>query len=89
MLPNLQEATQEYWHELDKLEIAYQQGEISIEEVNLEVASLMKELGMKRREAIKFFLHSFRLWLNQQKETLIALTLLVIISYLWILSHSI
>ena len=34
MFPNLIQAIKEYWHKLDKLEAAYQQGEIFLEEVD-------------------------------------------------------
>jgi hypothetical protein len=61
MLTNLQEATQEYWHKLDELETAYQQGKISLEEVDVEAASLMAELGRKRRVTISYFLQSSQL----------------------------
>ena len=84
MIPNLQEATQEYWHKLDEIEAAYKQGKISVEEVDVEVASLMKELGRKRRAAINYFLHSCQLWLTQQRETLVGLVILAIIFYLWL-----
>ena len=87
MSPNLQEATQEYWHKLNELETAYQQGKISIEEVDVEVASLMADLGRKRRAAISYFWQSFQLWLTQQRETLIGLAILGIISYLWLLTN--
>lgn len=87
MLPNLQEATQDYWHKLDELESSYQQGKISIEEVDLEVASLMAELGRKRRIAIGYFLQSLQLWFTQQRETVIGLVVLGIISYLWLLNN--
>jgi hypothetical protein len=87
MLPNLQSATQEYWQKLDKLETAYQEGEISLEQVDVEVAYLMTELGRKRREAIGYFLQSCRLWLTQQQDTLIGLAILGIITYLWLLNN--
>ncbi len=53
---NLLEATQEYWRKLDALEVAYDQGEISLEEVDAQVNLLMAELGRKRREAWRVFL---------------------------------
>jgi hypothetical protein len=84
MLPNLLEATQEYWRELDKLEIAYQQGEITIEEVDREVSYLMAELGQKRRVALTYFFKSWQHLLEQQKESLIGLATLIIITYAWL-----
>lgn len=87
MLINLQEATQEYWQKLDKLESAYEEGKISIKEVDAEVASLMAEMGKKRRTAINDFLQIAQMWLIQQRETLIGLVILGTISYLWLFSN--
>ncbi len=87
MLTNLQEATQKYWQNLDELETAYQQGRISLEEVDIEVASLMAELGRKRRLTISYFLQSSQQWLTQQRDVLIGLSMLGIISYLWLLNN--
>ena len=84
MLPNLLEATQEYWRKLDELEAAYQQGKISIEEVDAEVASLMAELGQKRRAALTYFLQGCQHWLAAQRESLIGLAILGIITYAWV-----
>lgn len=84
MLPNLLEATQEYWQELNKLEIAYQQGEITIEEVDREVSYLMAELGQKRRATFSYFFKSWQRQLRQQKENLIGLAILIIITYAWV-----
>ena len=55
MFPNLFEATTEYWRQLDEIESRYQQGELSIEEVDREVEILMKQLGQKRRESLRFY----------------------------------
>jgi hypothetical protein len=84
MIPNLVEATQEYWQQLDKLEAAYQKGEIPIEEVDRQVASLMKELGRKRQSLLTYFLPSWQHWLSQQRETIVALAMLGIICYFWL-----
>jgi hypothetical protein len=84
MIPNLIEATQEYWRKLDKLEAAYEKGEISIEEVDRQVAFLMKELGHKRQTFITYFLQSWQHWFSQQKETIVGLVILGIICYFWL-----
>lgn len=88
MLINLQEATQEYWQKLDKLESAYQEGKISIKEVDAEVAFLMAEMTRKRRIAINDFLQIFSMWLTQQRETLIGLGVFGIISSLWFFTNN-
>lgn len=41
MFPNLFEATNEYWRQLDEIEFRYQLGELSIEEVDREVEILL------------------------------------------------
>ncbi len=87
MIPNLQEATKEYWRKLDQLEAAYQQGEISIEEVDAKVASLMAELGQNRRAAINYFLQGFQHWLTEQREVIVGVTILGIITYAWVLAN--
>ena len=84
MIPNLVEATQEYWQKLDELEAAYQKGEISIEEVDRQVASLMDELARQRQSFITYFLQSWKHWFSQQKETVVGLAMLGIICYFWL-----
>ena len=84
MLPNLLSATQEYWRKLDELEAAYQQGKISIEEVDAEVSFLMAELGQKRRQALTYFWQGWQSWLAQQRESLVGLAILGIITYAWV-----
>jgi len=88
MLIDLQEETKQYWKELDKLENAYQEGKVSIEEVDAEVASLMADLGKKRRIAIENFLEISKIWLVQQRETLTALAVLGTVTYLWFANSS-
>ena len=85
MIPNLLEATQEYWQKLDELEAAYQKGEVSIEEVDRQVEFLMKELGRKRRSSITYFVQSLRYWFNQQKELVIGLLIFGVLFYSWLI----
>ncbi len=89
MFPNLLEATKEYWHKLDELEAAYQQGEISLEEVDALVAELMAELAIERRAALTYFWHGWQHWLMTQRETLIGLAILALVAYAWVLTSSI
>ncbi|MGK7932008.1 MAG: hypothetical protein AB4041_11330 [Microcystaceae cyanobacterium] len=83
MFPNLFKATQEYWYKLDAVEKAYQNNELTLEQVNLEVAKLMKELGQQRREALRFFWQQLFYTINQSKELIIGLTFLVLLTYSW------
>jgi hypothetical protein len=83
MVPNLLEATYEYWRKLDELEAAYQRGEVSIEEVDARVESLMAELGRERRAALSYILNAFcHLW-NDQRETIVGIAILGVITYAW------
>ena len=83
MLPNLLEDTKEYWCKLNELEVAYQKGEVSIEEVDARVQSLIVELGRNRRAALNYVLNSFYHLLNEQRETIVGIAILGVISYAW------
>jgi hypothetical protein len=89
MFPNLLESTKEYWQNLDRLEAAYQQGEIPLEEVDTRVAELMTALAKERRNAFNHFWHGLQYWLTSQRETLIGLGILALATYLWMLTSSI
>ena len=89
MFPNLLQATKEYWRQLDELEVAYQQGEIPLEEVDARVADLMAELAAERRAAFSYFWHGCLHWMTTQKETVIALAILGLIAYAWVLTTSV
>ncbi|MBW4487129.1 MAG: hypothetical protein KME12_05000 [Trichocoleus desertorum ATA4-8-CV12] len=83
MMPNLLAATQDYWRKLNELEAAYQRGEVSLPEVDARVAELMSELGQERRAAIDFTVASIgHLW-NQQRETVVGVSLLGMLTYAW------
>lgn len=84
MFPNLFEATKTYWRKLDELEASYQQGEISLEEVDARVAELMSELAQERRLAFINFWRVLYHWLTAQREGLVGLGILVIVTYAWI-----
>jgi hypothetical protein len=84
MFPNLLEATRQYWRKLDELELAYQQGEVSLEEVNGRVKELMAELGQERRAAMQFFFGSLSRFWAEQKEVAIGLGLIGMLTYTWI-----
>ncbi|WP_019507317.1 hypothetical protein [Pleurocapsa sp. PCC 7319] len=86
MFPNLLQATKEYWRQLDELEVAYQQGEIPLEEVDARVADLMAELAIERRAALAYLGNGLQHWLTTQKETLISLAILALVTYAWALT---
>lgn len=84
MIPNLIEATNQYWRQLDELEAAYQRGEVSLEEVDAKVAMLMAELGQERRAAVRFLLTNIsRVW-QEQRQLVIGLGLVGILTYAWV-----
>lgn len=85
MLPNLLEATQDYWHKLDQLETAYKKGEISPQEVDARVHELMRELGHERRASLSYMLQSWRRLWNEQRETILGLAFLSVVTYLWVI----
>jgi hypothetical protein len=89
MIFNLFEATRKYWHQLDELESAYQQGKISLERVDTRVAELMAELARERRIAWNYFWHSWQNWLNANKENVIGFAVLAFVIYTWMLTCSI
>jgi histone deacetylase complex regulatory component SIN3 len=83
MVPNLLEATNEYWRKLNELESAYQRGEVSLEEVNARVATLMAELGQERRASVRFLLDNVgRVW-QGQREMIVGLGLAGALTYAW------
>jgi hypothetical protein len=86
MFPNLLEATKEYWRKLDELEAAYQQGQIPLKEVDAKVAELMAELSEERRAAFSYFWHGWQHWLTTQRETLVGLAILSLVTYAWVLT---
>ena len=85
MFPTLLEATKQYWRQLDELETAYQQGEIPLEEVDARVTELMAQLAQERRAAFTYFWHGWQYWLSAQRETLIGLAILALLTYAWVL----
>ncbi|MGB7440260.1 MAG: hypothetical protein WA919_04270 [Coleofasciculaceae cyanobacterium] len=85
MLPNLLEATQDYWRKLDELEAAYKKGEVSPQEVDVRVHELMRELGQERRASLSYVLHSWRKMWNEQRETILGLACLGVVTYLWVI----
>jgi hypothetical protein len=84
MIPNLIDATNQYWRKLDELEGAYQRGEVSLEEVDAKVATLMAELGEERRASVRFLLDNVsRIW-QEQRELVVGLALVGVLTYTWI-----
>ena len=85
MFPDLFDATQTYWRKLDQIEADYQQGKLSIQEVDQQVKDLMNELGAQRRVAFFSLWQASRLWITHNQEWLIGLVSVVIAIYLWLI----
>lgn len=87
MIPNLLEATNEYWRQLNELEAAYQRGEVSLEEVDATVATLMTELGAERRATLRFLMDNMsRIW-HGQREIIISMGLVGVLTYAWVVTN--
>lgn len=87
MIPNLMEATLDYWHQLDELEAAYQRGEVSIADVNTQVKELMADLGRSRRESLTYFWSGIRRLWNDQREAIVGVAGLSVLTYGWLLAR--
>mgnify|MGYP006422628955 CR=1 FL=1 len=82
---NLIAATRRYWKKLDDLEVAYKRGEVSLEEVDARVSELMQELGQERRETFHVLIESSKHLWNQQREVILGVAFLGIVTYAWLL----
>lgn len=77
------DATREYWKKLDELEAAYQRDEISIQDVDARVHTLMQELGQSRREALRSLWAGIQHNLNQSWETVVGVVGITVLTYAW------
>ncbi len=84
MFTDLLSATQDYWHKLDEVEVAYRHNEMTLDEVNAEVQRLMVELGDHRRQALKDFWASLEYFMQQQREVLAGTVVLGVLAYVWL-----
>ncbi|MBW4539362.1 MAG: hypothetical protein KME43_09460 [Myxacorys chilensis ATA2-1-KO14] len=84
MFPNLLQATNEYWRKLNELEAAYKRGDVSLEEVDATVKVLMADLKQERREALAFVFNGLGSLWYQQREVVIGLGLIGMLTYTWI-----
>lgn len=87
MLPNLLEATTTYWRKLDQLEAMYQRGDISLDDVDRRVTELLAELGEERRLAVMFVWQNIQLVLPHQRDTMVGLGLIALVTYGWALRY--
>lgn len=85
MIPDLMEATRDYWRKLDELEAAYQRGDVSIAEVNAKVRKLMTDLSRSRRESFAYLFSGIRRVWNEQREAIVGVAGLSVLTYGWLL----
>jgi hypothetical protein len=83
-MPNLLEATRQYWRKLDEVELAYQRGELSLPEVDTRVNELMTELGDERRAAFRFFVDGLKRSWQTQQEVWLGSVAVLMLTYVWI-----
>ncbi|MBE9181714.1 hypothetical protein IQ268_24415 [Oculatella sp. LEGE 06141] len=84
MLPNLLEATKDYWRKLDEVEAAYQRGDLTVAEVDAKVQDLMVELGQERRATLHFVADGCRRLWHEQREAIVGVTLIGVLTYAWV-----
>ena len=83
-MPDLIDATTDYWKKLDELEAAYQRDEVSLREVDARVQELMEELGRSRRRALTAFWASFRYTLRQQWDAIAGVACIAALACVWL-----
>ena len=84
MIPNLFAATQDYWRKLDDLEARYHNGEVSIAEVDAQVAQLMAELAQERRLAFRSLGYALQNWFQGRSEIILGIAFVVLLTYCWL-----
>jgi chromosome segregation ATPase len=87
MIPNLLEATNEYWQQLNELEAAYQRGEVTLAEVDARVKELMAELGRSRRASLSYLWSGLRRLWDEQREAIVGIAGLGVLTYGWLIVH--
>ena len=84
MIPNLFAATQDYWRKLDELEDRYHNGEVSLAEVDAQVAQLMSELAQERRLALRNLGYALQDCLQGRTEIVLGIAFAVLLTYFWL-----
>lgn len=84
MIPNLLEATNDYWRKLNDLEAAYRRGDVSLEEVDQQVKQLIAELGQERRRTFSYLFNNLRRTWDEQQEVVAGAVLLGIATIGWL-----
>lgn len=87
MMFDLIQAPRDYWRQLDAVEAAYQRNELSLDEVDAKVQSLMQELGQARRQALRDVWATLQVFVQQQRDTLAGVTALGLMVYVWLVAN--
>ncbi len=87
MIPNLLEATNNYWRKLNDLEAAYLRGDVSLEEVDQRVKELIAELGQERRRTFSYLFNNLRHTWKEQREVMAGVALLGVATLGWLMIH--
>lgn len=86
-MPNLLEATHDYWQKLNELEAAYQRGEVSPKDVEAKVTELMADLGRERKASLNWLLREFRRVWVEQRDIVLGIGLMGLLMYIAALNH--
>jgi hypothetical protein len=88
MFPSLTHATKDYWQKLDELEARFHKGQISLEELNLQVHNLMEELGEERRRTFRELRAGLNYWFSAQGDKVFGGIILALATCLWVFQIS-
>lgn len=87
MLPDLIDATRDYWRQLDEVEAAYRRNELTADEVDAKVKALMVELGQTRRQLLQDSWAIAQTFATQQGEALAGVAALGVLAYVWLVAN--
>ncbi|MBE9030842.1 hypothetical protein IQ266_13990 [filamentous cyanobacterium LEGE 11480] len=83
----LLEDTKTYWQALNALEQAYQNGEISLVEVDAQVKKLVADLGQSRRQALRDLWGATQHFVQQHRDEILGVSGIILLSYIWLTLH--
>ncbi len=86
-MPNLLEATHDYWQKLNELEAAYHRGDVSPEDVEAKVTELMADLGRERKASLNWLRHEVRRVWSEHREIVLGIGLMGLLMYIVALNH--
>lgn len=84
---DLLEDTRTYWQALNELERAYQNGEITLPEVDAQVKQLMADLSQSRRAALRDLKAATQAFIQQHRDAVLAVAAIAVLTYFWLNFH--